>query len=50
MLTSKQKDIIERLQRFAETDLNAANRALSDDASEEDIKIALFLARTIGIE
>lgn len=44
------RDILERLKQFAETDLYAANKALSKDATENDIKIALFLARTIGIE
>lgn len=49
-MDDKVKDILNRLKRFAETDLYAANKALSEDASEDDIRVALFLARTIGIE
>ena len=49
-MDDKVRDILERLKQFAETDLYAANKALSNDATENDIKIALFLARTIGIE
>jgi hypothetical protein len=49
-MDDKVKDILNRLKQFAETDLYAANKALSEDASEDDIRVALFLARTIGIE
>ena len=49
-MNDKVRDILNRLKQFAETDLYAANKALSKDASEDDIRIALFLARTIGIE
>ena len=50
MLTKQQEDVLKRLKVFAETDLEAANRALSKDASEYDVRIALFLAKTNGIE
>ena len=49
-MDDKVKDILNRLKQFAETDLYAANKALSEDASEKDIRLALFLAKTIGIE
>jgi hypothetical protein len=49
-MNDKVRDIINRLKQFAETDLYAANKALSKDATENDIKLALFLAKTIGIE
>jgi hypothetical protein len=49
-MDDKVKDILNRLKQFAETDLYAANKALSEEASESDIRLALFLAKTIGIE
>ena len=49
-MTASQRNIIERLKNFAQTDLEAANRALKDDATEFDVKIALYMAHTIGID
>lgn len=50
MLTSKQKEVILRLKLLAETDLEAANRALSENATEFDIRVALLLAHDLGIK
>lgn len=49
-MTASQRNIIERLKDFAQTDLEAANRALKDNASEFDVKVALYMAHTIGID
>lgn len=49
-ITEKQKNVLKRLKAFAETDLEAANRALGENASKYDVSIALYLAKTIGIE
>ncbi len=48
-MTKEEKDILERLKQFAETDLMAANKALSADATDYDIRIALYMAHTLGI-
>lgn len=49
-LTEKQKELLTRLKICAETDLKIAERALSEDASEEEIKIALYFCKISGIE
>lgn len=49
-MTPEQKQIIERLLQFAKTDIEAATRALSPNASEFDINVALYMAHTLGIE
>ena len=49
-MNDKVRDILNRLKQCAETDLYVANKALSKDATENDIELALFLAKTIGIE
>lgn len=49
-MTPKQQKIIERLLLFAKTDVEAATRALSPNASEFDIRVALYMAHTLGIE
>ena len=49
-MTAHQRNIIERLKDFAKTDLEAANRALKDNATEFDVKVALYMAHTIGID
>lgn len=48
-MSAKERNIIERLKQFAETDLMAANKALSADATDYDIRIALYMAHTLGI-
>ena len=49
-MTKKEKDILERLKQFCETGLMAANKALSGNASDGEIKISLYLAKQLGIE
>lgn len=49
-LTKEERQVIERLKHWAETDLESAKRALSSEATETDVKIALYSAHTLGIE
>lgn len=49
-LTEKQKELLTRLKACAEVDLEAVKRALSEDASEGEIEIALYLCKISGIE
>ena len=49
-LSDKQKELLTRLKVCAEAELEAAKRALSEDASEGEIKIALYLCKISGIE
>lgn len=49
-MTEQQKELIERLLSVAQTTLEACELALSNDATERDIKIACHLAFLHGIK
>ena len=50
ILTTQEKDLIERLKSFAETDLYIANKILSGKANEQEVKIGLYMCHTLGIK
>lgn len=49
-MNKKQREIIERLKHSCETFLEASNKALSENATEHDVNIALYMAHVLGIE
>ena len=50
LITTQQRELVERLKTFAETDLYIANKVLNGEANEYELEIALHLCHLLGIK
>ncbi len=49
-MTTRQRDILERLHKNLKVDLEVVEKALAPDATNYYVDLALYIARTVGIK